>query len=404
MRRLLRAAPFVLFAAALVSLVLPRRAQTVPLYAARTGLMCQSCHFDPNGGGPRNEFGFNYAKNRHALEPETGEKPWGELNLTNRVAENFPLYFSVNQRFMLLANTTVKSDSLDRFGFFSMENALHMAFQPHSKLTLVYTRDGFDAGSSSKEAFGMITLPGGGYLKAGRIRTPFGLRMDDHTVATRNSFLDFSGDPFNPPRFLPYNSRTPDMGLEYGMDHGMWFARAAFTNGESWPLNVGFGSPFAQAKTLKLGVNMPSYQGSVSVYDDFRNQVSFTDPLGRQRVTRWGYYGLTHWKQFAALGEIAAGTDQAFDGGKTNLLAAFGELNYAASRSCNFRARLDRVELDRNSDSAVREANTHNRYSIEGEWVPVPFAELRWTYRRIDHKDDAVKDENQAYLQFHFTY
>lgn len=404
MSRLFRAAPLVLMVAALVSLALPRRAQTVPLYAARTGLMCQSCHFDPNGGGPRNEFGFNFAKNRHALEAESGEKPWGELNLVNRVSDNFPLYIGVNQRFMLIANSTQTGDSLDRFGFYDMENALHLAFQPHSKLTLVYTRDGFDAGSTTKEAFGIIALPQNGYLKAGRIRTPFGLRMDDHTVATRNSFLDFYGDPFATMRFLPYNPRNPDMGIECGFERGGWFGRAAFTNGESWPLNVGFGNPYAQAKTVKLGYNTSAYQGGISLYDDFRDQQSFSDPLLRQRATRWGYYGMTHWKQFAALGEIAAGTDQGFGGGRTNLLAGFAEVDFTPHRAYNLRARYDRLELDRSSDEVVRDENTHNRYSIEGEWVPVPFAELRWTYRRIDHVDDAVKDENQAYVQFHFSY
>ncbi len=42
--------------------------------------------------------------------------------------------------------------------------------------------------------------------------------------------------------------------------------------------------------------------------------------------------------------------------------------------------------------------------------MPVPFAEVRWTYRRINHKADKdafgvpIPDENQAYLQLHFSY
>ena len=192
MHRWIRVVFTVLCLAPFVMLLAPRGGQTLPLYAARTGLMCQNCHFDPNGGGPRNDFGFAFAKNRHALEAEDSTSAWHDLTLTNRVGENFPLYVGVNQRFMLITNSTLQSDSLDRLGFFNMENALHLTFQPHARLTMVYTRDGFDGGSSSKEAFGMIGgFPLGGYLKAGRIRTPFGMRMDDHTVATRNGFLDF---------------------------------------------------------------------------------------------------------------------------------------------------------------------------------------------------------------------
>src|SRR5258705_13926590 len=98
---------------------------------------------------------------------------------------------------MLLTNSTVKSDSLDRIGFFNMESALHIVFQPHPRLTLVYTNDAFSATQSFTlarpgEAFGLIGgFPFDGYLRAGRFRVPFGLRMDDHTVATRAGYLDF---------------------------------------------------------------------------------------------------------------------------------------------------------------------------------------------------------------------
>jgi len=105
----------------------PRRAQTVPLYAARTGLMCESCHFDPNGGGPRNEFGFGFAKNRHTLAAEDSTSRWKDLTLTNRVGENIPVYFGVNQRFMLLTNQHVQQGSIERLAFFNMENAIHLA-------------------------------------------------------------------------------------------------------------------------------------------------------------------------------------------------------------------------------------------------------------------------------------
>ena len=52
----------------------------------------------------------------------------------------------------------------------------------------------------------------------------------------------------------------------------------------------------------------------------------------------------------------------------------------------------------------MRDANTYRRYVVEGELVPVPFAELRWTLRYIDAQDDAIPDERQAYLQMHFSY
>jgi hypothetical protein len=382
-------------------LAFPFRVQSVPLYAARQGLMCQTCHFDPNGGGPRNEFGFGFAKNRHLLTPEDSTSRWAGLSVVNRVGENMPLYFGVNQRFVLLANQHRSVDRPERLGFFNMENAFHLAFQPHDMLTLVYTLDaGIAFGqppytARSQEAFGMIGgLPSNGYIKAGRIRTPFGLRMDDHTVATRNGFGDFGTGG----SFLPYDPRRPDMGVEIGAERAGWFGRAAFTNGQS---SLFTGNGYAEAKTVKLGYNMPWFQAGASLYDDF--QKSGTTPL--VRLTRWSGYGMSHYGPFALLGEIGAGTDEdKVTDIKTNLLAAFVELDWAPRREVNVRARYDRSVLDRGADPVTRDASTFHRYALEGEWVPVPFAELRWTLRYLDPRDPAGDDERQAYLQFHFSY
>jgi hypothetical protein len=411
MRTVFRAVPVLLVLLALLSLVSivdPRGGRTLPLYAARTGLQCANCHFDPNGGGPRNEFGFAFAKNRHAIEPETGEKPWGELNLANRVGDSFPLYFGINQRFMLLANGYQGQDSVARLGFYNMESAIHLAFQPHPKLTLVYSMDpGPEAFGgaryTSKESFGMFTgLPVNGYVKAGRFRTPFGLRWDDHTVATRNGFLDFT----TAQGFLPYDPRTMDEGIEVGAERSGVFGRAAFTNGGA---DV-FSGQYAGATTLKLGYNNARYQGALSLYDNYRKE----NVSGVQHSTRWGFYGMTHLKQLAVIGEAAAGTDELepttpgmASGDKTNLLAWELEGDYAPVRQANVRVRYDQLVTDRSTSQAARDAATHDRWAIEAEWVPVPFAELRATYRWINHKDNTAygyPDETQSYLQFHFSY
>jgi hypothetical protein len=429
MRRLTRAVPAVLLLVSLAALFSARGGDTVPLYAARTGLLCQNCHFDPNGGGPRNEFGFNFAKNRHSLMPDTSGA-WKDLSLVNRVGDSFPLYVGLNQRFMLIANTTVKSDSLDRSGFFDMENAFYLTFQPHSRLSLVYSRDGFDAGSTTKDAFGMISgFPMNGYLKAGRFRNPFGLRLDDHTVATRQGFLDFfvPSAPFNyqasldslRTSYLPYDPRQPDMGLEYGVEWNGVFARAAWTDGESHPL---FGPSFyAGAKALKVGYNNSWYQGGVSLYDDFRRLPPPTSTPEIKRATRWGYYGIVHRGPAAVLGEIGAGTDELSPapglatGPKQNSLAWWLEGDYAPWRQANFRARYDRMSLDRGAaDPYIVDLNAHSRFAIEAEWVPVPFAELRWALRFIQHDASdfrdffgavvPIHDETQSFIQFHFSY
>jgi hypothetical protein len=406
MRRLIRAVPLVLLSASLALVVFSHRGESVPLWAARTGQLCSQCHFDPNGGGPRNDFGFMFARNRHSIEPEA-EGPFKDIELTNKVGETMPLYFGLNQRFMLFTNTSTQDDSLDRFGFFGMENNLHLAFQPHSKLTLVYSRDAFglsgsSAGVEQKEAFGLLGSAAGTYVKVGRFRNPFGLRLDDHTVATRNGFLDFtSGESF-----LPFDPRNPDQGVEIGSVRGMFYGRAAFTNGSS---NL-FGNLYAETKAIKFGVNNAWYQSGLSFYDEYQKE-----PNGpNKRATRWGYYALSHYKQLVLIGEIAAGTDEADNpgggpvtGAKTNLISFFSEIDYAASRAVNVRLRYDYLNTNRSSDPTIRDASAHQRYAIEGEWVPVPFAELRFVARMIDHRNEIVfgnENETQFYAQAHFSY
>ena len=163
-----------------------------------------------------------------------------------------------------------------------------------------------------------------------------------------------------------------------------------------------------QAIAAKFGYVMPRWQGGVSVYDEWHPQSG-----QGQRASRWGYYGMTHAGDFAFLGEIAAGTDRNENSGSPivrNSLAYWAEADWAPARQYNLRVRYDHLELDRASDDLTRDANSYNRYAIEGEYVPLPFAEIRWTLRLIDpvlEKDEfdtEIKNEKQGYIQFHFTY
>ena len=57
-----------------------------------------------------------------------------------------------------------------------------------------------------------------------------------------------------------------------------------------------------------------------------------------------------------------------------------------------------------------RDLATFQRYALEGEFVPVPLAGLRWALRVIAPRaaTDAFwvtrETEKQAYLRFHFSY
>ena len=402
MRPSLRAASALCSAVSLASLGLfASRGEGVPLYAARMGLACANCHFDPNGGGPRNAFGFQYAKNRHSTDADTSGM-FKDLDLSNRIGETMPLYVGVDHRLMTLAEDMSVQKGLDRFGFYNMESSLHLAFQPHERLTLVYTSDGFNGlPRVTREAWGMIGLGNNHYVRAGQFRVPFGLRMDDHTVASRNGFLDFQGGG----SALPYDPRFADQGVEVGGAHGSHYGRVALTNGSSDVL--GGSRLHAQTLSAKLGYNGASFQDGFSGYDEWVPAVVSGD---RTRASRWGYYALSHRAPLSLIAEVIAGTDRYGWGGgqpdtRINRLGWFAETDYQLSRAVNLRARYDRLETNRASDASVREQFSFNRYALEGEVVPVPFAEIRWTLRLIDHPVAGNHlSERQAYLQFHFSY
>src|SRR5262252_3096303 len=319
MRLSLRAVPALIVAASLAPLLfLPAPGESTPLYSTRTGLACANCHFDPNGGGPRNAFGFAFSKNRHTTEPET-DGMFKDLDLTNKVGEQFPLYFGINSRLMALADDAKDPpQGLDRFGFFQMETQLHMAFQPHPRLTLVYTTDGFGTQGNpisggarvTREAWGMIGNGAGHYLRAGVFRVPFGLRLDDHTTATRNGFTEFQPPNGFDPRHkvLPYDPRIGDEGVEVGATRGELQGRLAYTDGGSFVFSGGPNPrAHAQAFSGKVAYVDEKYQLGVSGYD---NWLPANGVQSIVRASRWGTYAMTHRGNVSVIGEVVSGTDK----------------------------------------------------------------------------------------------
>ena len=194
------------------------------------------------------------------------------------------------------------------------------------------------------------------------------------------------------------------MGIEVGGDKNNWFGRAAFTDGAS---SIFTGSPNAEAKTAKLGYNHPGSRPPP-------RSTTTSSSRGRRaqtHFTRWGLYGLTHYQSFAFIGEFAAGSDKAYDytspdpvTTETKLAAWFGEADWAPQRQYNVRVRYDWTSLNDGAPRWHARPHWYVRYSLEGEWVPVPFAELRLSFRYLDPRDPTQDIERQAFLQFHLSY
>jgi hypothetical protein len=353
-------------------------ASALPLYATRQGLACSTCHFDPQGGGPRNDFGFQFEKNRHAMTPDVGK--WADLVLANKIGD--ALYFGTNMRQQY---TLVKEDGTSDPAvstFFPMQGAFYATFAPHPNLTFTYNHDL----RQTRDAWGMIhDLPMGLYFKAGQFRVPFGLRIDDHTGAMRAGFRDATVGSFGTSGFLPYDPRDVEGGVEVGFTRIIdMLASAAITNGGPVFAN------HAQALSGKVAYFGSRFIGGISGYHNYVNTTKRTESRGSL------YGGLTVLPQLQLLAE--AGLGRGDDGAARSRPARHVRRGRLPRGALLAGAREIRLHRPR---SPGRRAGA-GRYTVETDYTPVPFADLKLSLRRVVPED--APNENQLLLQWHFYY
>ncbi len=355
---------------ALGALGIESRAAALPIYASREGRTCVSCHYDPNGGGMRNDFGFLYCKNRHGLDTE---QKWASVTVDPRINEWISL--GMDTRVLYIASHTDGGRTLGLSTFFPMQGQLNIALTPHDNLTVVASR-GIVIDSDAyvaRELYGLIHgFPYALYGKVGRFRLPFGLRQDDHTSYIRS--VDF----------LPYNSQADDAGIELGAAGTKYFGQLSFTNGSGT-----ISGERAQTFAGKVGMAGQHLAAGISGFHQFLESSAASDD-------RWAAYAMSTWERFTALGELGGGQTTSQDSlGARRLYAAFAELDYRAARGINIRTKYD--VLDPNRDLS---GDRFRRWLIEVDVAPVPFTELKLSFRVHDESVDYEEYLAQFFFPF----
>ena len=334
-------------------------ARALPLYASREGTKCASCHFDPNGGGMRNEFGFSYDKNRHSMEEET---KFGNIDVNPQL--NDWIRLGLDMRMTYIADD-FKNGS-DAWAFFPMQANVRFAVTPFEHLAVVGSHGitvddppgDFPPPYVAREFYALFhDLPKNAFVQVGRFRVPFGLRQDDHTSFTRE--------------FLPYDSQKEDAGIALGSTGKNGWFEFSYTNGDAVPTQGQ-----AQAFAGKVAWAFPWLQGGVSGYRDM-------DDLDR---SRWSLYLTRTFHSLTLLGEYAGGTDES-PIGDVNSMAGFVEGVYRVSRAVNLRAKYDYVDPDKDRDRTV-----NRRYLIDVDVEPVPFTQVKLSYARYHPSTPAGTD------------
>ena len=357
-----------------VSIAAPPRAGAMPMYASREGKTCVSCHYDPNGGGMRNDFGFLYCKNRHGLDTE---KKWANVTVDPRL--NDWVAIGMDTRLLYIASHSKDGPTLSTSTFFPMQGQLNVAITPHDNLTVVMSRgitidtNAFEA----RELYGLIhDLPHDLYAKLGRFRLPFGLRQDDHTSYVRT------------PQFLSYDSQADDAGIEVGSAGARYFGQLSFTNGSGT-----ISGERAQTFAGKVGLGGHRIAAGVSGFHQYRELFGVTQD-------RWGLYAMSTWQKVTLIGEYDGGTQKAAPfpfGGTKNLWAAFAELDYRVARGINVRGKIDYLEPNRDASGDL-----YRRWLVEADLAPVPFTEMKLSFR--DHNEEILGKYQEYLVQFFFPF
>lgn len=186
--------------------VVPLSLHAEPYLAIRTGLKCAACHVNRSGGGMRTSFGSVYGQMT---------LPWNRGQYVSPAVSEF-----------LTVGVDLRMKASGTFRETSPRTSLDIdEAQAYVKAQLIRDRVAFYLDQTvgpnravARELFALVEkLPANGYVKAGKILLPFGLRLKDDDEFIRGT-TGFTYD-------------TPDQGIEVGIEPGPVSLMVAFTNG-----------------------------------------------------------------------------------------------------------------------------------------------------------------------------
>lgn len=380
-------------------LLLPAESSARPQYAAREGMNCVSCHVDPDGGGLRNGNGFSYQRGRHAFEVETKFEEWpADPELTKGVRIGSDLRATGLSYDASLHDDTGAPDETPRnYASFAMQGAVYLGFTPAEHVVLYYSHDVAASNQKARDWYGMLRglTSLNLYVKAGQIRTPYGLRLDDHTAFIRGA----QSSDFGEQGMMDVNPRDTYPGVEVGFVKKSVHAQVAFQDpqGTSYPHFTGIEAKMVNAR---LGFQAGHlFLGASGRY----NGQGDSDEMSQS--TRVGVFAMFGGRKFALLAEVDAGENQ-FSGllGDEQVTGAFLQGEFYVSRGVTLRGEMNYMDFtDQESDATLR---TARRYAAGVDWNPVPFVKLSAEGRLVSNANIARNslDESWGLMYAVFSY
>ncbi|MCX6143468.1 MAG: hypothetical protein NTZ35_09625 [Ignavibacteriales bacterium] len=363
-----------------VSFILISASFSLPRFASRTNLPCQSCHINPSGGGMRSTFGANFGRD------DISVKAWQDEYALEDFSTKLNNFISYGADFRFLGFYESKtSPDVSSSSFFPMQMDVYFNLAVSKKISL-YVNPAF--GSYNRlEMFAIAkVLPLNGYLKLGRFAPSHGLRYDDHTSFIRQA------TPFR-------NYGGQQSGVELALNPGPITIMGAVTNGMRGDLDG------ALPKAVFGKIEGHGALGPVNLMAGIS---SYNDASGGQNLNLLeGYGAVTISERLTVMGTAeqiqgnSATMSLSSDLNQRNSLnsdlkqfAVMVEADYVLVQGFDLKFMYD--FFDPNTDV---KSGTAQRYSGGFEFMPMGGVEVRPMYR---YTKDSILNRNTTDLQVLF--
>jgi hypothetical protein len=328
----------------LLTPALPDRLAAEPYLAVRMGLKCAVCHVNRTGGGGRNLFGSQWAQT--AL-------PIKALETRNRALNDW-LAFGFDVRTLA---TALVSDADPRTNLEMSEAQLQLEARLVPGALALYVDETVGPSQAfAREAFLLVErLPLNGYAKAGKFMPPYGWRIWDDAAYIRSQ--------------TGFGYRTPDLGVEVGIEPGplSWFV--SVTNGSVGAVDNNSG----KMVTSTVAVVYPEFRvGASGSYNP--GTTSDRSMIGGFAGTRVGPLVILGEADLIRDSFTAATPDR-------DQLATYVEGVLLVSRGVNVKATWGLLDPDRDEAEAEDE-RTRGRFGVE--LFPVSFVQISAFYTMLD--------------------
>ena len=317
-------------------------AHAEPYLAVQQGYKCAACHFNPSGGGMRNDFGAIYSTTVLPARTSSSGPGWtGRIGDLLRIGGDWRASSRSSSEPHGATDSHTGTDQLRVYAAASLF---------HDRAALYVDESLAPGDARAMEAYARIGDPAHGwYLKAGQFYLPFGWRLQDQTSFVR----EVSG----------FSMTTPGKGAELGYERGDWTAQLDVVHGP--PGNAG---AFGNEWLLHAGQVHTTWRGGLSLAS------ARSDAGDRHAVGTWA--GLRSGP-VAWLGELDLVSDSSYPEGTRRLLAGLAEADWAIRRGHNLKLSAELFDPDR---SIAHDQQA--RWSLLYEYVPVAHLQLRAGVRR----------------------